>query len=125
MLNKLFDLNGKVAIITGSSKGIGQNIAYAMAKQGAKVVLSSRNHDALDHLRQQFEHESLLAYSKVCHVGVEEELKELVEYTLDTCGRVDIVVNNAATNPKYCSLEDADLGLFDKMIQVNLKGHLP
>jgi NAD(P)-dependent dehydrogenase (short-subunit alcohol dehydrogenase family) len=121
-MNEKFNLEGKVAIITGSSKGIGESIARGMAQQGATVILSSRNKDAVQELKEKFRAEGLSAYGQTCNVGDEKDLKNLAEYTIKKCSKIDIIVNNAATNPVYATLDQTDIALFDKMIQVNLKG---
>jgi NAD(P)-dependent dehydrogenase (short-subunit alcohol dehydrogenase family) len=117
-----FNLEGKVAIITGSSKGIGESIARGMAEQGATVILSSRKKETLQTLKEKFRADGLSAHAKVCNVGDENDLKELLDYTIKKCQKIDIIVNNAATNPVYATIDQTDISLFDKMIQVNLKG---
>lgn len=116
-----FDLSGKVAIITGSSKGIGASIARGLAEQGAKVVVSSRKQEAVDEVADQLQADGLEATAIACHVGYEDQLQHLVEQTTQTYGGIDILVNNAAITPVYGPLTETDGGAFDKIMQVNLK----
>ena len=116
-----FDLTNKVAIITGSSKGIGEAMALALAKAGAKVIISSRRQDAVDAVAAQFKAKGYEATGIACHVGKEEQLKELVDKTVETYGRIDIVINNAATNPIFGPIENASSEAFDKIVNVNVK----
>lgn len=116
-----FNLAGKVAIVTGSSKGIGEAIARGLAEFGAKVVVSSRKQEAVDAVAESFRADGLEAHGIACHVGEEEQLKALVEGTLAKYGGVDILVNNAATNPFFGPLTKVDGGTFDKIMQTNVK----
>lgn len=120
-ITPLFDLTGKVAIVTGASKGIGESIARGLAEFGAKVVISSRNQSALDEVAKQFQADGLEAMGIACHVGDSAQLQNLVDKTLATYGRIDILVNNAATNPAYGSIDTMEEGIFDKIIGVNVK----
>lgn len=119
---KQFDLTGKVAIVTGSSKGIGRAIALAFAQQGAKVVLSSRRQEAVDAVAEEFKAAGLDAIAIACHMGSSEQIAQLVDKTVAQLGGLDIVVNNAAANPIFGPIQDADGGAFDKIMQVNVKG---
>ncbi len=119
---KQFDLTGKVAIVTGSSKGIGRAIALAFAQQGAKVVLSSRRQEAVDAVAEEFKAAGLDAIAIACHMGSSEQFAQLVDKTVAQLGGLDIVVNNAAANPIFGPIQDADGGAFDKIMQVNVKG---
>ncbi len=117
-----FDLSGKVAIVTGSSKGIGKAIALAFAQQGANVVLSSRKQEAVDEAAAEFKSEGLEAIAIACHMGDNEQIQQLVEKTIAAFGQLDIIVNNAAANPIFGPIQDADGDAFDKIMQVNVKG---
>jgi len=117
----LFELEGKVAIITGSSKGIGLAIARSFAEYGAKVVLSSRDQSAVDSVANQFKKDGLIALAQSCHVGDENQRKNLVQKTIESFGKIDILVNNAAINPVYDSIENMSSEVYDKMLNVNLK----
>lgn len=101
MIKEKFDLTGKVAIITGASKGIGEAMARGMAELGATVVVSSRKQEAVDAVAKQFKSEGLSAIGIECHVGKQEDREALVNKVVEQYGRIDILVNNAGTNPYY------------------------
>jgi NAD(P)-dependent dehydrogenase (short-subunit alcohol dehydrogenase family) len=120
-----FQLNERVAIVTGASRGLGSAIAEGLAEQGAHVVLSSRKQDDLDReaerLNERFPNR---AAAIAAHAGREADLRGLVERTMERFGRIDILVNNAGTNPYFGPLIDADLSVWDKTFEVNLRGYL-
>lgn len=116
-----FDLTGKVAIVTGSSKGIGLAIAKGLAESGAKVVLSSRKQEAVDVAAKQLQELGLEAVGIKCHVGNAEDRIALIDQTIKIYGRLDILVNNAAINPYYGALEGCGEEVFDKIMDVNVK----
>ncbi|NKI32779.1 glucose 1-dehydrogenase [Croceivirga thetidis] len=116
-----FDLSGKVAIVTGSSKGIGLSIAQGLAENGAKVVISSRKQEAVDAVASEFKAKGLEAIGIACHIGDAEQRQNLVDKTLEAYGRIDILVNNAAINPFYGPLEATGEEVFDKIMDVNVK----
>ena len=118
---KLFELDGKVAIITGSSKGIGLAIARGLAEHGANIVLSSRNQEVLDVQVNKLKKDGLNAVAHSCHVGDENQRKDLIKKTIESFGKIDILVNNAAINPVYDSLENISSEVYEKMMNVNLK----
>lgn len=120
-IKKRFDLSGKVAIITGSSKGIGLSIARGLAENGAKVVISSRKQDAVDAIAKEFNEAGLEAIGIACHIGEADQREALIAKTIDSYGRIDILVNNAAINPYYGPLEASDEEIFDKIMNVNVK----
>jgi NAD(P)-dependent dehydrogenase (short-subunit alcohol dehydrogenase family) len=119
-----FQLNEKVAIVTGASRGLGSAIAEGLAEQGARVVLSSRRQDSLDaeaaRLNERFPN---AAVAIAAHAGRPEDLQRLVEETMARLGRIDILINNAGTNPYFGPLIDAELGVWDKTFEVNLRGY--
>lgn len=117
-----FRLDGKVAIVTGASKGIGEAIARGLAQQGARVVVSSRKQEAVDALAQDFIHHGLVAKGIAAHMGDMEQVRQLLEKTVEAFGGVDIIVNNAAINPVFGPLLQTDLKTFDKIMEVNVKG---
>lgn len=116
-----FNLKGKVAIITGSSKGIGKAIAKGLAQNGAQVVISSRSQEACDEVVYEFAKESLEATAIACHIGNQDQRKSLVEKTIHAFGRIDILINNAAINPVFGPIENVDSEIFDKIMDVNVK----
>ncbi len=120
-IKQRFDLTGKVAIITGSSKGIGLSIARGLAENGAKVVISSRKQDAVDAVAAEFIKEGFEAVGIACHIGDAEQREALVKKTIAHFGRIDILVNNAAINPFYGPLEAAEEEVFDKIMNINVK----
>ncbi|GAA4278993.1 SDR family NAD(P)-dependent oxidoreductase [Aquimarina mytili] len=120
-IKQSFNLEGKVAIVTGSSKGIGKAIAQGLAEHGAKVVISSRSQEAVDEVVTEFKKEGLEAAGIACHIGKAEQRENLIQKTIEHYGGVDILVNNAAINPIYGPIEDAEEGVFDKIMDVNVK----
>lgn len=120
-MNNRFNLKGKVAIITGSSKGIGKSIAKAYAENGATVVISSRKQAACDEVAEAFNAQGFKAVAIACHVGNADDRKALVEKTIALLGGVDILVNNAGTNPVFGPLEEATETVFDQIMNVNVK----
>jgi dehydrogenase/reductase SDR family protein 4 len=120
-IKQKFDLTGKVAIVTGASKGIGESIARGLAEFGAKVIVSSRKQEAVDEVAEALKADGLEATGVACHVGDEAQLKNLVAQTIKIYGGVDILVNNAVTNPYFGRLESYTSDLFDKMMNVNVK----
>ncbi len=119
-----FRLDGKVAIVTGASKGIGKYIAQALAQQGAEVVVSSRKLDAVKAVANEFVAAGLKAKGIACHMGDDTQVKALAEETIGTFGGIDIIVNNAAANPVFGPVQDAGDDAFDKIMDVNVKGPL-
>jgi len=122
--SSLFRLDGKVALITGASKGIGETMARAMAEYGARVVLCSRKQDAVNAVAERFRADGLAATAIAANMGNLDDIERLVDGTVETCGGIDIVVNNAAANPVYGPLQNIDQAAFDKIIDVNLRGPL-
>ncbi len=116
-----FNLEGKVAIVTGASKGIGESIARGLAEYGAEVVVSSRKQDAVDAVAESFKKDGLEATGIACHVGYEDQLKNLVEETVKQYGGIDILINNAAINPIFGPIVEASGEMFDKVMNVNVK----
>ena len=121
-IQEKFSLNGKVVVVTGASKGIGKAIAMAFGQAGGKVVISSRKQDALDKVANEMSLEGIEAFPLAAQVGDLNSMKNLVNRTQAKFGRIDVLVNNAATNPVFGPLIDADEASFDKIIEVNLKG---
>lgn len=122
LMSNLFDLTGKVAVITGSTKGIGRAIAEQFARAGARVVISSRKADACEKVAAELQAQGLEALSIPCHVGDKAQLQSLVDTTLNTWGKIDILVCNAATNPVYGPIGQVSDEAFDKIMGTNVKG---
>jgi len=118
------NLSGKVAIVTGASRGIGLAIATGLAELGARVVLSSRKRDAVESAAREIRDHGGDAAAVAAHVGDPHALRALVDETCARFGGVDIVVNNAAANPFFGPLLHADDAVFDKIMAVNVKGPL-
>jgi dehydrogenase/reductase SDR family member 4 len=114
-------LKNKVAIVTGGSRGIGRSIAEVFAREGATAVICGRKQDALDQVANAAKGLEGRIVPMACHVGKLEELQRLVDATTREFGKIDIVVNNAATNIAQGPAIEMDDGQFDKMVDVNLK----
>jgi dehydrogenase/reductase SDR family member 4 len=122
MLKPLFDLSGKVAVVTGASKGIGEAIAEFFGAAGARVVVSSRKLEAVNRVADSIVKKGGIAKAVACHMGDAAEIAHLVEETIAAYGTIDIVVNNAAANPAFGPVVETDGGVFDKIMNVNVKG---
>jgi NAD(P)-dependent dehydrogenase (short-subunit alcohol dehydrogenase family) len=116
-------LDGKVAIVTGASRGIGEAIARAFARRGAKVVVASRKMDGLEAVAGRIKADGGEALPVVCHAGKEDQIEALVATTVQRFGKVDILVNNAATNPYFGPMMSMDWGAWEKTFEVNTKGY--
>ena len=118
-----FRLDGRVALVTGASRGIGSAIAEALAEQGAHVVISSRRQADLDveadRINGRFPE---MTVAIAAHAGKAEDLQHLVDETMSRFARIDILVNNAATNPYFGPVLGADLAVWDKTFEVNVRG---
>ncbi len=119
----LIHLTDKVAIITGASRGIGEAIAHAFADAGAKVVLAARKPDALEGVAQAIRSRGGQALAVTAHTGKLEDITRLVQTAAQHFGKVDVLVNNAATNPYFGPLLDIDDAAWDKTFEVNVKGY--
>jgi NAD(P)-dependent dehydrogenase (short-subunit alcohol dehydrogenase family) len=120
----LFDLTGKTAIVTGSSRGIGRAIAEQMAAAGARVVISSRKPGPCEEVAAEIVRSGGKAVSIPCHIGDKAQLEALVQRTRDTFGRVDILVCNAAVNPYYGPLTDITDEAYDRTMNSNVRSSL-
>ena len=119
----LFDLSGRVALVTGASRGIGSAIAEILAEHGATVVLSSRKQADLDTEAERINARyPEKAVAIAAHAGRPEDLQRLVEAVIERFARIDILVNNAATNPYMGPVIGAELAAWDKTFEVNLRG---
>lgn len=122
MSNPLFDMTGKVALITGSTKGIGLSIAEEMARLGAKVVISSRKADVCEKVANELKAKGYEAIAIPCHVGKKDDLQNLVNKTNEAWGSIDVLVCNAATNPVYGPTAEMTDEAWDKIMDTNVKG---
>lgn len=121
-MDDLLDFRGKVALVTGGSRGLGKEMSLALAERGADVVVTSRKLDACEEVAEQIESMGRRALPYACHVGHWQELEGLVDAAYDKFGKVDILINNAGLSPLYPSLADVSEDLFDKVVSLNLKG---
>lgn len=116
------DLAGKVALVTGASRGIGRAIALGFARAGARLVLASRKPAGVEAVADEIRELGGKALAVAAHVGEEQAITSLVEKSLAAYGRIDVLVNNAATNPHLGALLEATPAQWDKIMQVNLRG---
>ena len=121
-MDKLFDLSGKVALVTGGSRGLGRQMALAFADHGADLVITSRKLDNCEAVAREIEAKGRAALAVGCHVGHWGECDALVEAAYERFGKVDVLVNNAGMSPLYPKLSAVTEELFDKVVGVNLKG---
>ncbi len=120
MIKEKFNLTGKIAIITGASKGIGEAMARGIAEFGATVIVSSRKQAAVDAVAEQFQSEGLSAFGIECHVGNAEHREILVKKVMEKYGRIDILINNAGTNPYFGPIHEMPENLYQKTMDVNI-----
>jgi NAD(P)-dependent dehydrogenase (short-subunit alcohol dehydrogenase family) len=121
-VTSLFDLTGKVALVTGGSRGLGREMVLAFARAGADVVVTSRKTDACEKVAQEVTGIGRRALAHGCHVGHWDEIDELVAAAYATFGHVDVLVNNAGMSPLAPSSAQTSEELFDKIVGVNFKG---
>jgi NAD(P)-dependent dehydrogenase (short-subunit alcohol dehydrogenase family) len=118
-----FDLTGKIAIVTGASRGIGAEIAKLLAAHGAHTVVSSRRVADCQLVVDEIAAAGGSAEAVACHIGELEQIEALYAHVEANHGRLDILVNNAATNPYFGPILDTDPGIFQKTVDVNIRGY--
>ncbi|GAC1334744.1 MAG: SDR family oxidoreductase [Candidatus Dormibacteria bacterium] len=118
----IFRLDGRVAVITGGSRGIGRSIAEEFARRGAAVVITARKPEELEETAKAIRVEGGDATGIVAHAATEEAIDSLVDQVLEKHGRIDILVNNAATNVAFAQLTDMETAAWDKTLEINLRG---
>ncbi len=123
MSTDLFDLTGKIALVSGASRGIGEEVARLLAAQGAHVIVSSRRIDDCQRVADSIVEDGGSAEAQACHVGSLDDIATLFAHIRQAHGRLDISVNNAATNPYFGHVLDTDLGAFNKTVEVNIRGY--
>lgn len=123
MSTNLFDLTGKIALVTGASRGIGEEIAKLLAQQGAYVIVSSRKLADCEAVAEDIRAAGGKAEALACHVGRMEDIEAAFTHIRNTHGRLDILVNNAAANPYFGHILDTDLTAYEKTVEVNVRGY--
>ncbi len=121
-VSEVFDLTGKVALITGGSRGLGREMALGFARAGADIVIASRKLTACVAVAKEVEAVGRRALPHACHVGQWDTLDGLADAAYDRFGKIDVLVNNAGMSPLYPSLAEVSEALWDKVLAVNLKG---
>lgn len=121
--NNTFDLDGKIALVTGASRGIGAAAAGILAAHGAHVILSSRKEGACEEVAEAIRAKGGKASALACHIGEMDDITAAFEAIEKAHGRLDILINNAATNPYFGPIVDTDLGAFQKTVDVNIRGY--
>ncbi|MCH2189801.1 MAG: SDR family oxidoreductase [Gammaproteobacteria bacterium] len=123
MSKDLFDLSGKVALVTGASRGIGEAIAKLFAHHGAHVIVSSRRAESCDDVVRVISEAGGSAETMACHIGDMDNISATFAEIKRKHGRLDILVNNAAANPYFGHILDTDLGAYNKTVDVNIRGY--
>jgi len=123
MADSLFDLSGKIALVSGASRGIGEAIAHLLAQHGAHVIVSSRKAEDCAAVAEAITSAGGNAEAFPCHVGRMEDISAIFDHIRSAHGRLEICVNNAATNPYFGHILDTDLGAFTKTVDVNIRGY--
>ncbi|PTQ91119.1 NAD(P)-dependent dehydrogenase (short-subunit alcohol dehydrogenase family) [Agitococcus lubricus] len=118
-----FDLSGKIALVTGASRGIGQAIAELLAQHGAHVIISSRKAESCQVVVDNIINAGGSAEAMACHIGEMAQIEAIFAQIEAKHGRLDILVNNAATNPHFGSIIDTDVNAFQKTVDVNIRGY--
>lgn len=120
--SELFDLSGRTAIVTGGSRGLGREMVLAFAEHGANVVIASRKLDNCESVAEEARAHGVEALAYACHVGYWDQVEALADEAYEQFGEIDILVNNAGMSPLYPSIAEISEALYDKVMDVNLKG---
>ncbi len=123
MSTNLFDLTGRIALVTGASRGIGEAIARLLAEQGAHVIVSSRKLEDCESVAAAIRRDGGSAEALACHVGRMEDIAAIFDHIRTKHARLDILVNNAAANPYFGHILDTDLTAYNKTVEVNVRGY--
>ena len=123
MTDALFDLTGKTVLVTGASRGIGEAAAHLLARHGAHVIVTSRKQDACDAVVEQIRAAGGVASAMAAHIGDTASVDQLFKRIDEHGFAIDMLVNNAATNPYFGPMLDMDLRAFDKTVEVNIRGY--
>ncbi|MEW6442752.1 MAG: glucose 1-dehydrogenase [bacterium] len=123
MFAEKFRLDGKVALVSGASQGIGKQIAMIFSEQGARVAICSRKQESLDAVAGEIRALGGQCFPVACHTGKPDQIRTLFQKVMEAYGRLDVLVNNAAANPYFGPILDADEAVWDKTLDVNLKGY--
>jgi len=118
-----FDLSGRIALVTGASRGIGESIARLLAAQGAHVIVSSRKVEDCQRVVDAIQADGGSAEAIACHIGEMEQIKGIFEQIRSRHGKLNILVNNAAANPYFGHVLDTDLAAYQKTVDVNIRGY--
>ncbi len=121
--SNLFDLSGKIALVTGASRGIGAEIAKLLARHSAHVIISSRKQADCQSVADEIVAAGGSAEAFTCHIGEMEQIGTLFTHLEQTHGRLDVLVNNAATNPYFGPITETDPAIFQKTVDVNIRGY--
>ncbi|MCX7544823.1 glucose 1-dehydrogenase [Marinicella gelatinilytica] len=119
----MYDFNEQVVVITGASRGIGAAIAQQFAKAGATVVVSSRHQDTIDQVADNIRKHGGQAHAISCHNGDKESRQKLIDAVMQLCGRIDVLINNAAANPYFGPVLNTGYEAMQKTIEVNIEGY--
>ena len=118
-----FDLDGRIALVTGASRGIGESIARLLAAHGARIIVSSRKADGCERVAASIVSEGGRAEPRPCHIGEPDQIQATMQRIESEHGRLDILVNNAAANPYFGPIVDTELSAFQKTVDVNIRGY--
>lgn len=123
MSDSLFNLDGRVALVTGASRGIGEATARLLARHGAHVIVSSRKHESVEAVAESIRAEGGQAEALACHVGEIDSIEAAFAQIEGAHGRLDVLVNNAATNPHFGHITETPVSMIEKTVAVNVRGY--